>query len=171
MVVLVAIVPLALADAYDDLVKVHTAFQNAKSWHADENFSNGKVVTVDYVAPDHWRIQPNPKMTELIIGNDVYMVQKGRATKLPFGGGMVRKSLEQVNLNFSDEIKQSARDLGTQTLDGQSVHVYSYTVQGNPVTLYVGANSLPVQDVVQNKNLTTTIKYSQYNAPISIQAP
>jgi hypothetical protein len=102
--VLAAIVPLALADAYDDLVKVHTAFQNAKSWHADEHFSNGKVVTVDYVAPDHWRIQPNPNMTELIIGNDVYMGQKGRATKLPFGGGMVRKSLEQVNLNFGDEI-------------------------------------------------------------------
>jgi hypothetical protein len=50
-----------------------------------------------------------------------------------------------------------------QTVDGQSVHAYSYTVQGNPVTLYV--------DVVQNRNLTTTIKYSQYNAPISIQAP
>jgi len=49
------------------------------------------------------------------------------------------------------------------------VHAYSYTVRDIPVTLYVGANSLPVQSVVQDKKMTTAINYSKYNEPISIE--
>jgi hypothetical protein len=158
------------ADAYDDLVKVQTAFQNAKSWHAEEHFSNGKTTIVEYSAPDRWRIQPSPDVTQLVIGNDVYTVHNGHSTKLPFGGGMIRKIIENVGLSVKDEIKQSARDLGMQTLEGQSVHVYSYTSRDVPVTLYVGADMLPVQSVVNDKKTTTTIKYSKFNASISIEA-
>ena len=39
------------------------------------------------------------------------------------------------------------------------------------MTLYVGADSLPVQAVVHDKNGTTTIDYSRYNAPMTIDAP
>ena len=169
-VICAALAPaLVLADAHDDLTKAHAAFLNAKSWHADEHLANGRTVTVDYSAPDRWRVQPNPDTTELIIGNDVYMVRKGRATKLPFGGGMIRKAIEGIGMPVKDDVKQSARDLGMQTLDGQSVHVYTYTTHDNPVTLYIGPDSLPVQSVVNDKNGTVTIKYSKYNEPISIE--
>jgi hypothetical protein len=172
VVVLPLLVPaVVFAGAYDDLLRVQAAFQSASSWHADEHFSNGRTVTVDYVAPDRWRIQPSPGITELVIGNDVYMVRNGHASKLPFGGAMIRGIIQHVGFSASDDIRQSATDLGTQALNGQSVHVYSYTTRGTPVTLYVGANWLPVQSIVQDKNLTTTITYSQYNAPISIEAP
>jgi hypothetical protein len=159
------------ADAYADLEKVQTAFMNAKSWRAEEHFSNGKTTIVEYSAPDRWRVQPSPDVTQLVIGNDVYTIHNDRATKLPFGGGMIKKLIQNVGFSVKDEIKQSVRDLGTQTLDGQSVHVYSFTAHGVLETLYVGRNSLPVQAVVEDKKNTTTIKYSKYNSPISIELP
>lgn len=169
--VLVLAVPvLVLADAYDDLLKVHDAFLNAKSWHAEEHFSNGKTTIVEYSAPDRWRVQPTPDITELIIGNDVYMVRNGKTTKLPFGGGMIKKTIEEAGFSVKDEVKESARDLGMQTVDGKSLHAYSYTTHGTPVTIYVGSDSLPVQSVVQDKKGTTTINYSKYNEPITIEA-
>jgi hypothetical protein len=172
LIMLAVLAPvMVFADASADLMKVETAFQNAKSYHVEEHFSNGRTVTVDYSAPDRWRIQPNPNITELVIGNDVYMVSKGRATKLPFGGMMVRKIIQHVGFSARGDIQRSARDLGMQTVGGQPVHAYSYTTHGTPVTLYVGANSLPVQSIVQDKKLTTTITYSKYNQPISIEAP
>lgn len=172
LAVLPLLVPVAVfANAYDDLMKVQAAFQSAKSWHAEEHFSNGRTVIVDYAAPDRWRIQPSPGIAELVIGNDVYMVRNGHTSKLPLGGAMIREIIQNVGFSVSDDIKQSASDLGMHTLNGQSVHVYSYTTRGTPVTLYVDANWLPVQMIVRNKTLTTTITYSQYNAPISIETP
>jgi hypothetical protein len=161
---------LALADPAGDLAKSITAFQQAKSWHAEEHFSDGKTVEVDYVAPDRWRVRPTPKVTELVIGKDVYMVRNGRATRLPFGGGMVRKMIRKFGTGtMTDEMRQSVRDLGMQTLHGKRVHVYSFTSQKIPETLYVGADHFPVQVVVHNKKKTTTITYSKFNAPSSIQ--
>jgi hypothetical protein len=161
----------ALADAYDDLVKVQTAFLKAKSYHGEENFSTGRTTTVDYSGPDRWRVQPSPDVTELVIGSDVYMVHKGHATKMPFGGMIVNRIIKAFTFSADSEIKQSARDLGMQSLDGQSVHAYSYVSHGAAATLYVGSDSLPVQCVVKDKNLTTIVKYSKFNEPISIEAP
>jgi len=158
------------ADAYGDLAKVQSAFMNAKSWQAEEHFSNGKTTIVEYSAPDRWRVKPSPDITELVIGDDVYMVRNGHSTKLPFGGGMIKKMIQNVGLSVKDEIKETVRDLGMQTLEGQSVHVYAFTAHGIEETLYVGRNMLPVQAVVNDKKATTTIKYSKYNAPISIEA-
>jgi hypothetical protein len=161
--------PVLFADAYEDLEKVQNAFTNAKSWQAEEHFSNGKTTIVEYSAPDRWRVKPSPDVTELVIGDDVYMVRNGHATKLPFGGGMIKKMIQSVGFSVKDEIKQSVRDLGMQTLEGQSVHAYSFTAHGVLETLYVGRNMLPVQAVVNDKKNTTTIKYSKYNVPISIE--
>ena len=161
----------ALADAYGDLMKAQAAFLNAKSWHAEERFSDGKLVTVDFSAPDHWRIQPTPTMTDVVIGNEVYMIQGGRSMKMPMGGFMVSRMIKQFQISADPEVKQTAQDLGTQTLNGRTVHVYSYSVRGVPETLYLGDDSLPVQAVVKNSSVTTVVSYSQYNQPINIQAP
>jgi len=161
----------ALADAYGDLLKAQTAFLNAKSWHAEEHFSNGRMVTVDFSAPDHWRIQPTPTMTEVVIGNDVYMIQDGRSMKMPMGGMMISRMIKQFQVSADPEVKKTAQDLGTQTLNGRTVHAYSYTVHGVPETLYLGDDSLPVQAVVKNSSMTTVVSYSKYNEPITIEAP
>ena len=163
---------LALAGAYDDVVSCQAAFREAKSWHADEHLSNGKTVAVDYSAPERWRIQAAPTMTELVIGKDIYMVRNGRATKMPFGGALVLRTIERFRLPADDdEMKKTVRDLGNQELNGQTVHVYAYTVGGVQETLYVGTDSLPVQAVIEDKGKTTTISYSKFNESLSIEVP
>jgi hypothetical protein len=161
----------ALADAYGDLKKAQAAFLSAKSWHAEEHLANGKTVMVDFSAPDRWRIQPTPAMTEVLIGNDVYMIQGGRSMKMPMGGMMISKMIKQFELSDDPEVKKTAQDLGTQTLNGRTVHVYSYTVRGVPETIYLGDDSLPVQAVVKNSSATTVVSYSKFNEPITIEAP
>ena len=161
----------ALADAYGDLKKAQVAFLSAKSWHAEEHLSNGKTVQVDFSAPDRWRIQPTPTMTEVVIGNDVYMIQGGHAMKMPMGGMMISRMIKQFQLADDPDVKKTAQDLGTQMLNGRTVHVYSYAVHGVPETIYLGDDSLPVQAVVKNSSATTVVNYSQYNQPITIQAP
>lgn len=158
------------AGAYSDLVKVQVAFRNAKSYRAEEHLSNGRTTILEYAAPDRWRIEPTPTLTELVIGNDIYMVNKGKVSKLPFGGGMVRRMVKRMEFSVNEDAQKTARDLGTQTLNGQSVHVYSFVSHGN-VTLYVGAHWLPVKTVIKNKKKTTTIDYSKFNEPISIELP
>jgi hypothetical protein len=159
----------ARADAAGDLAAVMSNFAAAKSYHVTEALPGGRTVTIDYVAPDRWRISPTPNITELLIGNDVYMVRNGKTTHLPIPGGMLRATIDQLKGSLPSDVKSTARDLGMQTLDGQAVHVYSYTSHGATVTLFVGSNHLPVRNVVKASNGTTTITYSQYNAPISIE--
>lgn len=159
----------ASGNAYHALMNVQEAFLHARSWHATEHFSNGKTVTVDYSVPDRWRIKPSQNVTELLIGDSVYMVSNGHTTRLPFGGFMVRKMITSVAFSARQDVQQP-RDLGTRTLNGQSVHAYTYLTRGTPVTLYV-ANGLPFESVVKNGDSTTTIVYSKYNARIPIAAP
>lgn len=169
-VLLLVLAPLvAHADAYDDLLKAQAAFRSLKSWHADELPSNGKVITVDFVAPDRWRIQPNPQIEELLIGNDLYMVRDGKSTKLPFGGQMAQKMIESASFSVQQDVKNTARDLGMQTVDGVSLHAYSFDSGGSHVTLYLDSNSLPQQSLVQSNRGTMTIKYSKFNEPITIE--
>lgn len=160
----------ALAGPYEDLVKVETAFQNVKSFHAVEQFSNGKSSIVDYVAPDRWRKQNTPTEADVAIGNDVYIVSNGQTSRLPFGGGIIRGAITHFSKFGNDnEIRETAQDLGMRTLNGQSVHVYSFKSHGSLATLYVGPDSLSLENVVKSGKHTTTITYSEYNQPISIE--
>jgi hypothetical protein len=156
------------ANAYSDLVAMRNAFNAAKTWHAVENMPNGRKVTVDFQAPDRWRIV-NPAMTELLIGDTVYMVRNGHATQIPMMGGMIQSMLNAFKYGAYDaDVKASARDLGMKPLNGRMLHAYSFTTKGTPVTMYVAANHLPVQSVVKGSNGTTTIVYSAWNSPIRI---
>jgi len=170
LVAVVGFVPLAaFASPSDDLNKIKAAFVAAKSWHATEQLPDGKTIDVDFAAPDRWKIKPTPKVTELLIGNDVYMEQNGKTTRVPMPAGMLRKAIENFQFSPLDEdIKKSAQDLGPQTVNGQKLHGYSFTSQGTPVTLYVDNSNLPIQAVVKTNRGPVTINYSGYNSPIDI---
>jgi uncharacterized protein (DUF111 family) len=161
----------AFADAYGDLMKAQAAFRSLKSWHAEEHLSDGKTVVVDFATPDRWRLQPAPNITELVIGGDVYMVRDGRPMKLPFGGMMISHMIKHFQFSADADVKKTAQDLGMKTVNGRSLHAYSCTVRGVPETLYLRADSLPVEAVVKDRGMTTVIDYSRFNEPISIEAP
>lgn len=160
---------IARADAYGDLEAMRNAFNATRSWHAVEKMPDGRTVTVDYSAPDRWRIV-NPAMTEIVVGSDIYMVRNGKTTKMPsFLGGMVQRTLDAFRFQSYDaDVKASARDLGMKMVNGKPAHAYSYTTKGTPVTMYVGSNRLPIASEVQMKGGTMTISYSGWNSAIAI---
>jgi hypothetical protein len=168
----ICLVPsLANAAPVDDLEKVWAAFKAQKSWRATIAVPGGKTDTIEYVAPDRWRMQRWNGVTALVIGDSTYLIQNGQTKKLdmPAGTGPIMTSSPFARA-FGDDVKGSARDLGMQTLNGQSVHVYSFTSEGVPTTLYVGANNLPVQAVMhQAQGTSITATYSQYGAAIHIE--
>ena len=160
-----------LADAYGALTKARTAMMAAKSWHAEEHTSEGRTIQLDYVAPDRFRIQATPTMTEVMIGNEVYIVQNGRTMKVPMGGMNIAKMTKQFQMQDDPEIKKTARDLGMQMLNGRRLHAYSYSVRGTDQTVYLDSDSLPVQSVIKNDSRKTIVDFSKFNESISIEAP
>jgi hypothetical protein len=158
---------IANAGPVDDLEKVRAAANAQKSWRATMVLPGGKTDTIDYVAPDRWRTQHNG-VTTLVIGDSTYLIKNGKTEKLDIPaeeGPMISFAGE-----LGDDVKRSVRDLGVQTLNGQAVHVYSFTSEGILTTFYVGANNLPVQAVMRRPQGTgVTITFSQWNAPIHIE--
>lgn len=173
----------ALASPYADLVQMRAAFFKATSWRIEEHLSGHGTLVVEYSAPDRWRFVPSGNLQEVIIGKDVYMVTSGHAMKLPPAYGtkiakaMANKSKSDPLAGASKaDLQKTARDLGMKTLDGRSVHVYSFVVRGIPETLYVGANRLPVRAImkdvkIRGKLINVVADFSRFNQPIAIKPP
>lgn len=164
----------ASAGAFSNLVRSETALKQATSWHAVMQMPGGKTLTMDYAAPNRWRVRPAPNMTEIIIGNDVYMDMAGHEMKLPaaYGAAIART----VHIHLFDtarmsQVRRTLRDLGVQKLNGQTVHVYRYVLKGITQTWYIGAHDLPVRAVLSGDGHTTVVQYSRYDVPVNIQAP
>ncbi len=162
---------IALADAQSDLLKAQAALVGAKSGRAADHPANGRKMSSPFATPDRRRLQTSPAMNGLTIGDDVFAVHDGDATKLAVGGDTIPKTISDVAISVQDALKASAHDLGTQTLDGKIVHAYSYAVHGVPVTLYVRGNSQPVQSVENDMRGTTVTGCSIFHASIAIAAP
>jgi hypothetical protein len=158
----------ALADPYGDLQRIATAF-NSVSYHADEKFSNGQEVVVDYIPPDRIRVMPKAGGGELMIGRDLWVYNNGKWTKMPsFMAGMITSKMAQYrNTAFQNVDRSSVRDLGWQFIGGRRAHVYSFVTHGTSVTIWVGPGNLPIQQIVKNGKLTTTITYSYSNVVIT----
>ena len=169
LIVSLIITPLAVhADAYADLGKAKAAFDATHSWHAVEQMSNGRTVTMDHVAPDRWRVQVMPGMTEIMIGSDMYMVRNGQTMHMPMVMPQIQQMVNQNWLTITPEIKHTLRDLGIQTVNGTMLHAYSYSASGNPVTLHLSSDHLPAVSIVHTSNGKVMITYSGYNTAITI---
>jgi hypothetical protein len=164
---------IAAADAYGDLQTAQKTWAALKSWHGEEHLSNGTIVTVDFVAPDRYRITL-PQMTEVLIGGNLYMVRDGKTVPMPpMMGGRVQGMLQSYRVApLQNVIKSSIKDLGMETIDNQPTHAYSFnSTDGDSVKLNLGSDHLPVQSISNTPKGTVTITYSGYNSPISIDAP
>lgn len=161
----------ASADAYGDLQKAAAAFNAQKSYHADEHFSNGLVVAVDYITPDRLKVIPSSGGGEIVIGDDFWVNDKRRWTKLPsFAARLVTGKVDQYRHTLQQAVDRgSVKDLGMQNVAGKTLHAYSFVARGTPVTMWLDAKGLPAQQVTTSGSLTTTIVYSYGN--VSIEAP
>ncbi len=175
----------AFASPYADLAKMQAAFFKATSWQITEHLAAGKMLLVEYSAPNRWRLMPSPNLQELIIGKKVYVVTQGHAVTLPKTyAKKITRRMESKNRGNSDplagaskaDLEKTARDLGMQTLHGERVHVYSFMVHGISDTVYIGADRLPVRSVmkgvmIRGKRVNIVADFSRFNQPIEIKPP
>ena len=164
----------ACAGAFGQLVRAELALKQASSWHLTERLPGGKTLSIEYSAPNRWRIRPAPNVTEVIIGSDVYMASAGHVMKLPaLYGAMIARTvhIHMFTAGERAKVRRSLRDLGMRTLDGKPVHVYRYELDGSTETWYINSKSLPVRAVIHDGTGTRVASYSRFNTPVSIQPP
>lgn len=156
---------------------------NIKSYRA-EAVSNGKgspfKMRMEYVAPNQFHIinHVGAGNFETITSKDgSYYKANGKWTKAPFtsnpantrtGPEQIKQWLRRGTISF----------VGVQGLAGVPMKVYDYrspSANGLPdsmLRLWVGADHFIHQMVIDSgKKTAMTIKYFDFNAPISIKAP
>lgn len=163
----------AFADPRADVTKMAKAFFAAKSFHIDTTDPRGRSIAVDFVAPDRFREVLPGGQHAVIIGSDMWMLLAGRSIKLPGLAAPVKTYLAQIrSLNLTGDIAKDydITDDGPASLGGVASHAYTMVKHGEgiPVKMWIGPDSLPLQEILTLKDRTQTIRYSAFNAPLTI---
>jgi outer membrane lipoprotein-sorting protein len=176
---------LAAAAPRDELHQAFSRFLAAKSFRASvTDVKKGQQLsTLEFVAPDRYRIENGQgQMEQILIGGDAYTLIDGRRIKLPMPIQVDRIVGQYRNPAALDQLAQGLEvtALGTETVDGITTQVYSYT-QTEParseVKVWVDtATGLPLQLESSGRFLrlksTTRIRYYDFDdASIRVQAP
>jgi hypothetical protein len=133
---------------------------------------------LEYAAPDryHMIIHASREMEETIIGDIVYAKIGTQWMKLPIPGvGQMIAGFRAPDTIAKRIDSAKIKDLGTTKLGDTWVHQYAIDYgDGTSTVMWIGPKDLPLRIDTQQtgkRKLATTILYSDYNAPITIDAP
>lgn len=173
----------ASAAPKDDLHAAFAKFLQAKSFRATvTDVKNGETVsTMEYVAPDRFRIKPAQGPQSLVVGDTMYMDMNGKLTPMPVPG-VGRMVAQYRNQDFLAEVERGmqVQALGDDSVDGEAAKVYAYTVtqpmKADAKTWISQASGLPIQiestGTFMGHTSTTRVRYSGFDDPsIRIEAP
>src|SRR6478735_3349303 len=169
----------ALADARADL---HAAFQknlSAKTYRATmTDLSTGKQVsTVEYQAPDRYRIQANG-MTSVIANGNMYMQVNGQSMKVPLPAGTMEKfRSDSAWKQMEKDTLISERVPGT--VGAEPARKFHWITSGaHPSTgdVWVGVKSgyvlqVETTEAAGSKKGAVRVHYGDFNSAISIAPP
>lgn len=177
VLLLVAISAPASASPRDDVIQATSRLAGASSYvihiEAAQAGTSGKI-EMHHVAPDRYRMVIAGGPTQTIIGNQVYMEIGGRTMRVPLPAGTLDKMRDQAHIR---ETQENARidSLGNDVVDGKPAEKYRIVHADQPdteVTLWVGADGLPLQMRVDGEGGPATMRYSRINDPsVVINAP
>jgi hypothetical protein len=173
----------ASAAPKDDLHAAFAKFLQAKSFRATvTDVKNGEALsTMEYVAPDRYRVKPAKGPQSLVVGDTMYMDMNGKLTPLPVPG--VAKMVAQYrNQDFLADVERGmeVEALGDGDVDGEPAKVYAYTVtqpiKADAKTWISRKSGLPIQiestGTYMGHTATTRVRYSGFDDPsIRIDAP
>ena len=168
----------------DVLTQSIQAHLNAKSFRASMTNTSSQgnyTATVEYASPDRYRIV-SPQSEMIAVGSDAYMKAGGRWMKAPLNVGQIINQFRDPKAVEEMRRKTDIKYIGTETLDGQAMYVYEYTLdeagtgaKGRAKTWISTADMLPRKTEVDGEaggiKSHTTIIYSDYNSDIKIEPP
>jgi hypothetical protein len=173
----------ATAAPKDELHDAFAKFLQAHSFRASvTDLKKGEQIsTMEFVAPDRYRIKSSKGPQQYIIGDAMYMDMDGKLTRLPVPG--VGKIVAQYrNEDFLRETEggMSVQALPDEVVDGEPAKVYHYTVT-KPVTAdaktWISQKSgMPLQTESSGSFMgiksNTRVRYSNFDDPaIRIDVP
>lgn len=168
--------------AADAPAAVRTAFEKflaAKSYRARMGDASGGVpaTTMEFVAPDRYRIKMGADMEQVRIGSDLYTTMGGKTTHTQAEAGMASpRDGTKIVLDALATAKVEA--LGEETVGDESAKVYRIaTTQPAPgeTKVWISSDSgLPLKSEAKAEGVPTTmmVEYSDYDdTSISIEPP
>ena len=166
--------------------ELHTAFAKflkVQSFRATiTDLKKGEQVSsMEFLAPDRYRMKTADGASQLIIGDAMYMDMGGQMTRVPVPG--VRKLTAQYR--SEDAMREMEGNISVQalpdaTIDGEPAKAYAYSVTKPvkaDVQTWISVNTgLPIQVESSGRFMgiksTTRIRYSGFDDPsIRIEAP
>jgi len=172
----------AWADARKEL---HAAFVQSlalKSFRATmtDLASHRAMSTVEFQAPDRYRITANGQAPSLLIGNTMYVNRNGRFMKIPLPKPMLGQYRNEAAIA---ELEKGSKveSLGPGMVGAEAARKYRFTTtsgqQAATSTAWVGVRSGNVLQIetsgkVAGKPYAMRVGYSDFNSPaIRISAP
>ena len=173
----------AAATPKDDLHAAFTQFMKIHSFRATvtDLKKSEQISTMEYVAPDRYRMKTADGPSQIIVGDAMYMDMDGKLTRMPIPG-VSKLTSRYRNEDFLHEIEggMTVTALPDEVVDGESAKVYAYTMT-QPIKSDAKAwisvkTGLPIQvesiGSFMGHTSTTRIHYSNFNDPaIHIDAP
>jgi len=177
-----AIAGSAWAGPKENLHDAFTKFLAAKSFRATvTDVKNGEQLSMmEFVAPDRYRMHAKNGPQTIIVGDDAWMDMNGRMMKMPIPVGKMISQYHNEGPLRQMESGLTVTDLGSDGVDGEPAHAYSYAVTEpvkSDVKVWIGDKTgmplqLESQGSFMGKATTTRIHYSDFNDPsIAIAAP
>lgn len=165
---------IALATPSDDIANAFKNLAQASSYHMNVQTSQGQKMDIDMVPPNKMHMMMGP-MEMIRLASATYMKVNGNWMKMP--GAMPQMTQQGAAMTYVQTLGSHPNDakvddLGMQSVDGVSVHAYKVTPNsGQPATVYVDGSGRPARIDVTEKNGTSVVRFSNYNATLDIQAP
>lgn len=176
--VLAASAPLAArADSSGDLAAAVSRFTHLKSWHASMVSSSGHTVEADFAAPNRFRMTL-PTGPAYFIGQTVYISMGGHTMKMavPQAAAYIQDLRSPGNVTKFAK-SHNVQDLGSSSADGVATHAYAFDDTTHGISSHVKVDVGQADGYLRRAIVTsaghgaTTVHYSKFNVPVTIQPP
>jgi len=171
-------IPLAVAASpMSDLVKVQKSFYALKTFHADLAMTSASM-SIDFVWPNRVRETLSNGIVAVFIGSKAWFSARGRTMPMPAGmAAPLQARLQAIRTlglqgNLANDY--TVTYTGMKSIGGVQARSYHLVQKKGSavVDMWINSKELPVQALVKTSNGgRITLRYSQFNAPISINAP
>ena len=169
----------AWADAHEAVQQAFEKFLALKSFRATVvDVAKGQQLSaMEYVAPDRYHMKTGQGPETLIVGDEAWMDVDGRLMKMPIPVGRI---IAQYRNEALARTQYTVTEVGTDSVDGEPAHVYSYTltqpVKAESKAWISDRSGLPLQIESRGSFMgvksTTRVRYSDFDDPsIRIAAP